>query len=82
MLRQHFNSECIAALSKTGYRLCYVSFIQLAQNKKAHIVLPLSFSEILYCLVSAGTTLFNKHALSTFAFPAPNFLLFFQVRHA
>mmetsp|Transcript_13811 Transcript_13811/g.37320 ORF Transcript_13811/g.37320 Transcript_13811/m.37320 type:complete len:411 (+) Transcript_13811:123-1355(+) len=35
-------------------------------------------SELLYCLVSAGTTLFNKHVLSTFAFPAPNVLLFFQ----
>lgn len=38
-----------------------------------------AYAEALYCLVSAGTILFNKHALSTFAFPAPNFLLFFQV---
>ena len=35
-------------------------------------------SEVVYCLVSAGTILFNKHALSTFHFPAPNTLLFFQ----
>lgn len=35
-------------------------------------------SEIVYCLVSAGTILFNKHALSSFGFPAPNTLLLFQ----
>ncbi|KAG2436209.1 hypothetical protein HXX76_006521 [Chlamydomonas incerta] len=35
-------------------------------------------AEVSYCLVSAGTILFNKHALSTFEFPAPNVLLTFQ----
>ncbi|KAG1653667.1 hypothetical protein FOA52_004584 [Chlamydomonas sp. UWO 241] len=35
-------------------------------------------SELLYCTVGAGTILFNKHALSTFHFPAPNTLLLFQ----
>ncbi len=35
-------------------------------------------AEAVYCLVSAGTILFNKHALSTFEFPAPNALLTFQ----
>ncbi|GAX78300.1 hypothetical protein CEUSTIGMA_g5742.t1 [Chlamydomonas eustigma] len=35
-------------------------------------------AEVLYCTVSAGTILFNKHALSTFHFPAPNTLLLFQ----
>lgn len=36
-------------------------------------------SEAIYCLVSASTILFNKHALSNFGFPAPNTLLLFQV---
>lgn len=35
-------------------------------------------AEAVYCLASAGTILFNKHALSTFEFPAPNALLTFQ----
>ncbi|KAG2499701.1 hypothetical protein HYH03_002636 [Edaphochlamys debaryana] len=35
-------------------------------------------AEVVYCLVSAGTILFNKHALSTYSFPAPNLLLTFQ----
>lgn len=35
-------------------------------------------SEVTYCLFSAGTVLINKHALSSFAFPAPNTLLLFQ----
>jgi len=35
-------------------------------------------SEVVYCIASAGTTLFNKHALSTYSFPAPNALLLFQ----
>jgi hypothetical protein len=35
-------------------------------------------SEISYCLSSAATILFNKHALSSFGFPAPNALLLFQ----
>lgn len=35
-------------------------------------------SEAAYCLTSAGTILFNKHALSTFNFPAPKSLLLFQ----
>eukprot|EP00197_Chlamydomonas_leiostraca_P015765 CAMPEP_0202881308 /NCGR_PEP_ID=MMETSP1391-20130828/36339_1 /ASSEMBLY_ACC=CAM_ASM_000867 /TAXON_ID=1034604 /ORGANISM="Chlamydomonas leiostraca, Strain SAG 11-49" /LENGTH=473 /DNA_ID=CAMNT_0049563971 /DNA_START=12 /DNA_END=1432 /DNA_ORIENTATION=- len=35
-------------------------------------------SEVTYCLVSAGTVLINKHALSSFDFPAPNTLLLFQ----
>ncbi|GLI69909.1 hypothetical protein VaNZ11_014616 [Volvox africanus] len=35
-------------------------------------------AEAVYCLVSAGTILFNKHALSTYHFPAPNVLLTIQ----
>ncbi|GLC55659.1 hypothetical protein PLESTB_001011800 [Pleodorina starrii] len=35
-------------------------------------------AEAVYCLVSAGTILFNKHALSTYQFPAPNVLLTIQ----
>ncbi|EFJ42785.1 hypothetical protein VOLCADRAFT_66734 [Volvox carteri f. nagariensis] len=35
-------------------------------------------AEAVYCLVSAGTILFNKHALSTYQFPAPNALLTVQ----
>lgn len=35
-------------------------------------------AELIYCSVSAGTILFNKHMLSTYMFPAPNALLFFQ----
>jgi hypothetical protein len=35
-------------------------------------------AEAVYCLVSAGTILFNKHALSTYQFPAPNVLLTVQ----
>ncbi|GFR49856.1 hypothetical protein Agub_g11956, partial [Astrephomene gubernaculifera] len=35
-------------------------------------------AEAVYCLVSAGTILFNKHALSTYKFPAPNVLLTIQ----
>ncbi len=36
------------------------------------------FAEFVYCTISAGTTLFNKHALSSYNFPAPNSLLLFQ----
>eukprot|EP00199_Chlamydomonas_sp_CCMP681_P000717 CAMPEP_0119105772 /NCGR_PEP_ID=MMETSP1180-20130426/3641_1 /TAXON_ID=3052 ORGANISM="Chlamydomonas cf sp, Strain CCMP681" /NCGR_SAMPLE_ID=MMETSP1180 /ASSEMBLY_ACC=CAM_ASM_000741 /LENGTH=432 /DNA_ID=CAMNT_0007090911 /DNA_START=55 /DNA_END=1353 /DNA_ORIENTATION=+ len=43
---------------------------------------PALASEVMYCTVSAGTTLFNKHALSTFGWPAPSTLLFFQVAMA
>ncbi len=35
-------------------------------------------AEVIYCTVSAGTTLFNKATLSSFDFPAPNVLLLFQ----
>eukprot|EP00798_Chlamydomonas_sp_ICE-L_P000362 gene362-1752_t len=37
-----------------------------------------AMAEAMYCFISAGTILFNKHALSTFQFPAPNSLLLFQ----
>ncbi len=49
----------------------------LSPRLAACLASPLS-AEFLYCFMSAGTTLFNKHALSTFNFPAPNMLLFFQ----
>lgn len=45
-----------------------------ATNTGGHAIL----AEASYCLISAGTILFNKHTLSTFGFPAPNALLLFQ----
>lgn len=52
--------------------------VSLGSNTTTHTGGHAILAEASYCLISAGTILFNKHTLSAFGFPAPNALLLFQ----